>query len=400
MSDAEESGAGSYEEQVDAAEQDAGLTGSEAEDGGAADKLSGKKRKRVATELTAEKLAEFEAAERRKGVVSGPTQRPPRVPQQPNIAASPTRLPPSHPAGIPQSCASLHETYQDPPPVTEVRRYWPRVSGSRRCVCALPPPASPLYFTCCYICSCCASRVLTLYVCCLSTFADPAAYRRRVKAGGNKRLQFTEGWVEFLDKHVAKAVAAMLTNQPMGGNKRGFYASDVWSIKYLKHFKWHHLTEKVAYEKRVAAAKLRAELSKAKKEAELYVSRVEQAHALEHMEAKRKGKAKGGAGAGSAAAAGGDGDGEEGDRFGGVRRSFKQRQALPDASLEALGLAPAPAAAAAAVVEGAAASGGGSGRKSTGGGKGSDSSKGEAKGHSSSGGGSGSAKRRKVGASE
>ena len=30
-----------------------------------------------------------------------------------------------------------------------------------------------------------------------------------------------------------------------GSNKRGFYNSDLWNIKYLKHFKWHHLTEKI-----------------------------------------------------------------------------------------------------------------------------------------------------------
>lgn len=30
-----------------------------------------------------------------------------------------------------------------------------------------------------------------------------------------------------------------------GGNKRDFYGSDLWVLKYLPHFKWHHLTEKI-----------------------------------------------------------------------------------------------------------------------------------------------------------
>lgn len=66
-----------------------------------------------------------------------------------------------------------------------------------------------------------------------------------MKAGGNKKVMFVEGWVEFLDKGDAKAAAATLHNTPMGGNKRGFYGSDLWAIKYLHKFKWHHLTEKV-----------------------------------------------------------------------------------------------------------------------------------------------------------
>lgn len=45
------------------------------------------------------------------------------------------------------------------------------------------------------------------------------------------RRRCSEGWVEFLDKTVAKDVAAMLNNQPMGGKKRSSHYSDLWSIK-------------------------------------------------------------------------------------------------------------------------------------------------------------------------
>jgi len=30
-----------------------------------------------------------------------------------------------------------------------------------------------------------------------------------------------------------------------GGKKRNFYHDDIWTLKYLPKFKWHHLTESV-----------------------------------------------------------------------------------------------------------------------------------------------------------
>ena len=38
---------------------------------------------------------------------------------------------------------------------------------------------------------------------------DDAAYARRTKAGGNKRQLFTEAWVEFMDKKVAKSATPL-----------------------------------------------------------------------------------------------------------------------------------------------------------------------------------------------
>jgi ESF2/ABP1 family protein len=72
-----------------------------------------------------------------------------------------------------------------------------------------------------------------------------AAYQRRVKSGGSKRKQFTEGWVEFEDKKIAKKVAVMLNAERIGGKKGDFCYDDLWCIKYLPKFKWHHLTEQI-----------------------------------------------------------------------------------------------------------------------------------------------------------
>ena len=74
--------------------------------------------------------------------------------------------------------------------------------------------------------------------------SDPVVQQRRKKFGGNKRRNYTEGWVEFVDKRVAKAVAVTLNNTPVGGRKRHYYHDDLWNIKYLSKFRWTHLTEK------------------------------------------------------------------------------------------------------------------------------------------------------------
>jgi len=39
---------------------------------------------------------------------------------------------------------------------------------------------------------------------------------RRIKYGGNRKINYTEGWVEFKDKREAKLVAAALNNTTIG----------------------------------------------------------------------------------------------------------------------------------------------------------------------------------------
>ena len=45
---------------------------------------------------------------------------------------------------------------------------------------------------------------------------DPEARKRRKKHGGNKGKCFTEGWLEFKDKNIAKSVALSLNNTIVG----------------------------------------------------------------------------------------------------------------------------------------------------------------------------------------
>ncbi len=63
--------------------------------------------------------------------------------------------------------------------------------------------------------------------------------------GKNTGKNFSEGWVEFEDKNVAKQVAAMLNGNPMGGKRRSAYHYDLWCLKYLPKFKWDHLSEEI-----------------------------------------------------------------------------------------------------------------------------------------------------------
>ncbi|KAK6220268.1 putative RNA recognition domain-containing protein [Colletotrichum tabaci] len=122
---------------------------------------------------------------------------------------------------------------------------------------------------------------------------DPAAHARRVKNGGNKKKSYTEGWVEFLRKRDAKAACELLNARTIGGKKGSYYHDDIWTLKYLKGFKWHHLTEQIAAENAERTSRMRAEISKAGKENKEFVRNVERARVLDGIaatKAKRGGK--------------------------------------------------------------------------------------------------------------
>lgn len=152
----------------------------------------------------------------------------------------------------------------------------------------------------------------------LSCFYSPPTdhqVRRRKKKSGLRRCDFTEGWVEFRDKRVAKKVAASLHNTPMGTKKRQKYYSDLWSMKvptsalananagcfqlifeafvftcpqYLHRFQWTHLSERLAYEQTVLQQRLRTEVSQAKRETNFYLNNVDKSAHLEKLRKRRK----------------------------------------------------------------------------------------------------------------
>ena len=57
-----------------------------------------------------------------------------------------------------------------------------------------------------------------LHVNLFSWFLDASVRKKRKKHGGSGRKLFTEGWIEFKDKRIAKAVALSLNNTPIGNN--------------------------------------------------------------------------------------------------------------------------------------------------------------------------------------
>ncbi|XP_046831850.1 activator of basal transcription 1-like [Vespa crabro] len=77
---------------------------------------------------------------------------------------------------------------------------------------------------------------------------------------------FTEGWVEFESKKVAKYVAAVLNNKQISMRKKSKFFDVIWNIKYLPRFKWIHLSERLAYERAVYKQRLHTEIAQAKRE--------------------------------------------------------------------------------------------------------------------------------------
>ncbi|KAF4587405.1 Pre-rRNA-processing protein ESF2 [Ophiocordyceps camponoti-floridani] len=119
---------------------------------------------------------------------------------------------------------------------------------------------------------------------------DATSRKRRIRAGGNKKPLYTEGWVEFVRKKDAKAVCELLNAQIIGGKKRSYYHDDIWNLVYLKGFKWHHLTQQIAAENAERTSRMRAEISKATKENKEFVRNVERAKMLDGIHAKKKNK--------------------------------------------------------------------------------------------------------------
>ena len=142
---------------------------------------------------------------------------------------------------------------------------------------------------------------------------DPKVYQKRVKYGGNKKKNFVEGWAEFVKKSHAKLAADILNGNIIGGKKGNYYHDDILNVKYLHKFKWHNLTDQIAYEKQVRQAKLRAEIAQATRENKAFIQNVERSKMVEGIKTKRKEKKQ---------QSGEDGT-EEVDAS--VRRAFDQR---------------------------------------------------------------------------
>lgn len=117
---------------------------------------------------------------------------------------------------------------------------------------------------------------------------DPRSHARRVRSGGNKKRMFVEGWVEFVSKKDAKRCAELLNARTIGGPRKSYYRDDVWCMLYLKGFKWRHLTAQIAAEAAEREARLRAEISRVRREDREFLAGVEKAKVEEGIRKTRE----------------------------------------------------------------------------------------------------------------
>ncbi|XP_053978816.1 activator of basal transcription 1-like [Hylaeus volcanicus] len=101
---------------------------------------------------------------------------------------------------------------------------------------------------------------------------------------------FTEGWVEFESKKVAKYVALTLNNTQISTRKKSKFYDVIWNIKYLPRFKWIHLSERLAYERAVRKQRLRAEIAQAKREANFFSHNVDRSKKLRKKQQQQDGE--------------------------------------------------------------------------------------------------------------
>ncbi|WOO85764.1 Pre-rRNA-processing protein ESF2 [Vanrija pseudolonga] len=112
-------------------------------------------------------------------------------------------------------------------------------------------------------------------------------HAKEKKQKKHQSANFTEAWVEFEDKSIAKMVAKMLNAQVIGGKKGDRWRDDIWTMRYLSGFKWEMLGEQMAYERQVHQSRLRAEITRAKADQNEYLKNVELARVLKKREEKR-----------------------------------------------------------------------------------------------------------------
>jgi ESF2/ABP1 family protein len=119
---------------------------------------------------------------------------------------------------------------------------------------------------------------------------DAASRSRRVKTGGNKKKLFTEGWVEFVNKRDAKRACELLNARTIGGKKGTYYRDDIWSMLYLKGFKWQDLMSQLHKENQERASRMQTELEKSKRENEQFVRNMELGKEIAGIRATRERK--------------------------------------------------------------------------------------------------------------
>jgi ESF2/ABP1 family protein len=157
-------------------------------------------------------------------------------------------------------------------------------------------------------------------------FLSPASKSNKSHSSGgkNSRQLYTEGWIEFASKKMAKRCAETLNASNVGGKKGGYYRDDVWNMKYLRGMRWEELMAGVREEKREMEGRRDEERRTIARETKMFVEGVEEGRRREGMKRKRAQKEKKDtdeAGGGAEQV----GDGDDGN---GLKRTWRQNEVL------------------------------------------------------------------------
>ncbi|CAL1539983.1 unnamed protein product [Lymnaea stagnalis] len=117
------------------------------------------------------------------------------------------------------------------------------------------------------------------------TFFQPVEKSYSYKKG----LLFSEGWVEFSNRSVAKYVALALNNTQVGGKKRNPWYNCIWNIKYLPRFTWTDVNADRELKRATYESRIRADISQVKKQTNFYMNSFEKSKTLSEIK-KRKEK--------------------------------------------------------------------------------------------------------------
>ena len=114
--------------------------------------------------------------------------------------------------------------------------------------------------------------------------------KERAASGGSGQRKYEEGWIEFIDKNLAKFVAVTFNGQKIGGKKSDPNYDDLWNIRYLSGFKWDHLVQLGVEEKIARKKKLTKKVMDAKSDHDDYLSRSDKAQQVKALLKKKAAK--------------------------------------------------------------------------------------------------------------
>jgi ESF2/ABP1 family protein len=120
-------------------------------------------------------------------------------------------------------------------------------------------------------------------------FLTPSTTSRTSKSS---RQLYTEGWIEFPSRRVARLCADTLNANIIGGRKGGYYHDDLWNMKYLKGMRWEELMAGVREEKRESEGRRDEERRKVARESKLFLEGVEEGRRVEGIKRKREEQAQ------------------------------------------------------------------------------------------------------------